>query len=65
MRQWIDGWKAVDQMQRKLRLERLRTIVTSESMAALDSAFESARRNASPRTSSGLVEFHRLLSRTL
>lgn len=62
---WIDNWKAIDQVQQELRVERLRKTVTSDSIAAFDSAFESARKAIPLRTTSGLVEFHRLLAKSV
>lgn len=61
MREWVENWKTVGPELERLRREKLRATKTPESIMMFDLAFKAAIRNTPPRTTSGLVEFQRLL----
>lgn len=61
LRSWIRGWADVDAVQYGLRRKKLQSIKTSDSIAALNMAFQAARIRMRKRSTSGLTEFHRIL----
>ncbi len=65
IKQWIDNWKEIDIVQDKLRREKIRKSVTAESISAFDSAFRSALWRSKKRSTSGFVEFHKILAKSI
>lgn len=61
LREWVQNWQVVGLELERLRREKIRATNTPESIKLFDLAFKSAIRNTPPRTTSGLVEFQRLL----
>jgi hypothetical protein len=61
LREWVQNWKIVGPELERLRREKIRATNTQESIRLFDLAFKSAIRNTAPRTTSGLVEFQKLI----
>ena len=61
LRAWVENWKVLGPKLEELRRQRIRTASTEEAIRQFDLAFKAAIRNTPPRTTSGLVEFQRLL----
>ena len=61
LRAWVQNWSVLGPELERLRREKIRSANTSESIAQFDLAFKAALRNTPHRTTSGLVEFQRLL----
>jgi len=61
LRAWVQNWIVLGPELDRLRRERIRRANTSESIVQFDLAFKAALRNTPPRTTSGLIEFQRLL----
>ena len=61
LRAWVQNWKVLGPELECLRRERIRSASTPESIQQFDLAFKAALRNTPPRTTSGLIEFQRLL----
>ena len=64
MKAWVEKWKAVDAMQRKLRAERIRESSLEGSIRSFDDAFRSAIWLEPAGATSGLVEFQRILAKS-
>jgi hypothetical protein len=60
-RKRVENWIAVGEVLEKERREKLRNGNIAFEIRALNSAFKSALRNSTPTTTSGLVEFQRLI----
>ncbi len=63
MRAWVRNWQVVGPELEQMRREDIRRANTQESIRLFDLAFKAALRNTPPRTTSGLVEFQRLLGK--
>ncbi len=63
VRQWIENWRAAGSVLEGIRAEAIRQSNTAAAIEQLSDAFESARREWSPSTTSGLVEQQRLFAR--
>lgn len=63
LRAWAENWKETGKVLQKLRREKIRKSNTVNSIQVLDSAYRSAVRNRRIMKTSGLVEFHRLMSK--
>lgn len=61
LRSWVLGWKEVDAVQAQLRRRAVRDAKTSDSIKAFNLAFRSAMLRSAKRTTSGLVEFHKIM----
>ena len=61
LRAWVQNWKVVGPELERLRHQKIRNASTPESIQLFDLAFKAVLRNTPPRTTSGLVEFQRLL----
>ena len=61
LRAWVQNWKVLGPKLERLRRDRIRVTRTEEAIRQLDLAFKAAIRNNTPRTTSGLIEFQRLL----
>ena len=58
---WVRNWQVVGPELEQMGREDIRRANTQESIALFDLAFKAALRNTPARTTSGLVEFQRLL----
>lgn len=58
---WVQNWKVLGPELERLRRERIRSAKTQDAIKQFDLAFKAAIRNTPPRTTSGLIEFQRLL----
>lgn len=63
VRQGIQNWDAAAPMLQSVRREAIRNADTAAAIEQLSDAFESARRQWQPSTTSGLVEQQRLFAR--
>jgi len=63
VRQWIRNWEEAAPVLKRLRNEAIRNTDTATAIEQLSDAFESARRQWTPPTTSGLVEQQRLFAR--
>lgn len=63
VQRWIEDWKAAGPVLESLRAEEIGRTDTAAAIEQLSDAFESARREWSPSTTSGLVEQQRLFAR--
>ena len=63
MRQWVRNWQATGPVLERLRAEAIRNADTAAAIEQLSDAFESARRQCPPATTSGLVEQQRWFAR--
>jgi hypothetical protein len=63
VRRWIENWREAGLELERLRAEEIRNSDTAAAIEQLSDAFESARREWSPPTTSGLVEQQRLFAR--
>lgn len=61
LRAWVRNWEVLGPKLERLRRESIRSANTQESIKLFDLAFKAALRNTPPRTTSGLIEFQRLL----
>jgi hypothetical protein len=61
LRAWVQNWEVVGPEIERLRREKIRNANTPEAIKQFDLAFKAALRNTPPRTTSGLIEFQRLL----
>lgn len=61
LRAWVQSWQRLGPELERLRRESIRNANTQESIMRFDLAFKAALRNTPPRTTSGLVEFQRLI----
>ncbi len=61
LREWVRNWEVVGPELDRMRREDIRRANTQDSIKLFDLAFKAALRNTPPRTTSGLVEFQRLL----
>lgn len=61
LREWVQNWKVLGPELERLRRERIRSASTPDAIRQFDLAFKAAIRNTPPRTTSGLIEFQRLL----
>lgn len=61
LRAWVRNWQVVGPQLDQMRREDIRRANTQESIRLFDLAFKAALRNTPPRTTSGLVEYQRLL----
>ena len=61
LRAWIRSWEVVGPELEQMRREEIRRANTQDSIRVFDLAFKAALRNTPARTTSGLVEFQRLL----
>jgi hypothetical protein len=64
LRELAKNWKKTGEFLENLRRENIRRTNTSESLAAFDNAFRSAIYLSEPRTTSGFVEFYRILMKS-
>lgn len=63
VRRWVENWRQADRQLERLRAEEIRNSDTTAAIEQLSDAFESARRQWKPPTTSGLVEQQRLFAR--
>lgn len=63
MREWVKNWKKTGEFLEEMRREEIRQTITSQALAAFDTAFRSAVYLNRPELTSGFVEFHRILSK--
>ncbi len=63
LRDWVRNWEVLGPELERLRRESIRNANTVESIRLFDLAFKATLRNISPRQTSGLVEFQRLLGK--
>ena len=63
VRRWVENWRQADRQLERLRAEEIRNSDTTAAIEQLSDAFESARRQWKPPTTSGLVEQQRLFTR--
>jgi hypothetical protein len=61
LRAWVRNWQLLGPELDRMRREDIRRANTKESIKLFDLAFKAALRNMPPRTTSGLVEYQRLL----
>lgn len=61
--EWVRCWQAASALMDWERTERLRSLDVQRAMELLDDAYESARRLAPPRTTSGLVILQALFAK--
>jgi len=62
VRRWAENWRETGPALERLRAEEIRNSDTTAAIEQLSDAFESARRQWSPSTTSGLVEQQRLFA---
>lgn len=65
MRGWVSLWKETGKALELLRREEIRNSKLEETILALDDAFHSALFLSSNKKTSGLIEFHEILARSL
>ncbi len=63
LKAWVENWKTLGPELERLRVESIRNANTEQAITMFDLAFKAAIRNTPSRTTSGLVEFHRLLQK--
>ena len=63
MEQWVRNWQETGPILERLRAEAIRNTDTAATIEQLSDAFESARRQFPPATTSGLVEQQRWFAR--
>jgi len=63
VRRWVENWRQAGPELERLRAEEIRNSDTAAAIEQLSDAFESARRQWKPPTTSGLVEQQRLFAR--
>jgi hypothetical protein len=63
IRQWVENWAQTGPLLEQLRAEEIRNSDTAAAIEQLSDAFESARCQWKPPTTSGLVEQQRLFAR--
>jgi hypothetical protein len=61
LRDWVRNWQLLGPELERMRREDIRLANTQKSIMLFDLAFKAALRNTPPRTTSGLVEYQRLL----
>jgi hypothetical protein len=61
LRDWVRNWQLLGPELDRLRREDIRHSDTQKSIKLFDLAFKAALRNTPTRTTSGLVEYQRLL----
>lgn len=61
LRAWVENWRETGKVLGKLRHHKIKNINTIASIQILDSAYRSAILNRQTNSTSGLVEFHRLM----
>ena len=61
LRDWVRNWQVLGPEMDRMRREDIRRANTQKSIMLFDMAFKAALRNTPPRTTSGLVEYQRLL----
>ena len=61
LRDWVRNWQLLGPELDRMRRDDIRRANTQESIKLFDLAFKAALRNTPPRTTSGLVEYQRLL----
>ncbi len=61
LRDWVRNWQVLGPEMDRMRREDIRRANTQKSIMLFDLAFKAALRNTPPRTTSGLVEYQRLL----
>jgi hypothetical protein len=61
LRDWVRNWQLLGPELDRMRREDIRRANTQESIKLFDLAFKAALRNTPSRTTSGLVEYQRLL----
>ena len=64
MGDWVNNWKETGKLLESLRREEIRNANLSEVLPIFDDALRSALWLSPAKSSSGLVEFHRLLAKT-
>ena len=64
MREWVRLWKETGKALEIIRRKEMRNSKLEETIEALDKAFKSALLLAPNSTTSGLVEFHRILAKS-
>jgi len=60
---FVEAWKQVDRVQRRLKRRNITSVELEDAFVLLDGNFRAAIKKTAPRTSSGLVEFQRILSK--
>ena len=63
MRVWVNNWKETGEVMERLRREEIRSSNLEETIEALDGAFKSAIFLSPTVPTSGLIEFHKILSK--
>jgi hypothetical protein len=63
MRVWVNNWKETGEVLERLRREEICSSNLEDSIEALDGAFKSAIFLSPVLPTSGLIEFHRILSK--
>jgi hypothetical protein len=61
LRDWVHNWQLLGPELDRMKREDIRRADTQKSIMLFDLAFKAALRNMAPRTTSGLVEYQRLL----
>lgn len=64
MRAWVNGWKQAGEMLEKLRREEICSSNLAETISLFDDAFRSALWLSPTESTSGLVEFHKILAKS-
>lgn len=64
MREWVKNWKETGEILEKLRHENIRNSDLEQTIIALSDVFESALFLQPNKTTSGLVEFHKILAKS-
>ena len=65
LRIWVKGWNETGLVLEQLRRNEIRSSKLSETIPLFDNAFRSAIWLHQAEPTSGLVEFHRLLAKTI
>ena len=65
MREWVNTWKKTGKLLEEIRRKEIRTSNLEQTILALNNAFLSAIWLEKPKKSSGLVEFHKILAKSL
>jgi hypothetical protein len=63
LRRWVDTWRAAGEALGRLKRDELERLDTVQALEQLADAFRKALREASPTTTSGLVEQQRIFAR--
>lgn len=64
MRTWVNNWKETGEIMEKLRREKIRNANLEDAILALDGAFRSALWLSPNLPTSGMIEFHKILSKS-